>query len=129
MATFDFRPYELVRMTLKQRIEEAKVSGASDAELGAIARGEMKEADAVRYGSAAYINMLELLRHFVDEVEGLEGFLFVVLGTPRFFDEKPKMSLRERRFFDYNALQTRIGMEVHDTVRQNPSGALVHVRR
>ena len=133
LVVLDFRPYERVQISHAQRVQmqyaallEAIDRGADAGELKAITDSQGEESDGVRYGHAAYIQALELLRHFIDDIEHLEGFMLVVLGSPSYFAAS-RLSEKERRFWDYDALRTRIGLEVHDATRQNPSAGLVHL--
>jgi hypothetical protein len=68
------------------------------------------------------MQMLNMLRRFIDEVDWFERLLLVVLTTPRFYDDTSR-----RNYFNYDALQTRIGLEVHDARRPNPCANLVHL--
>ncbi len=133
---FDFRPYETVQRTKREitSLREAHLHqmalegrGASADELNAMFSDEPTGRAGVSYGNMAYIQALEQLRHFIDEIEGMESFLLIVLGSPKFFDGRRDGPSSQRRFTDYDALQTRIGLEVHDSQRQNPSATLVYV--
>ena len=66
--------------------------------------------------------MLTLIRRFIDEVDWFERFLLVIQTSPKFYD-----ALSRRNYFNYDALQTRIGLEVHDLEKPNPTAALVHL--
>lgn len=132
VVVYDFRAYERIKRSRSQllaeqndRMREAIMSGTSEERLKQLA-GSLEEAEGPFYSQAAYMKSLELLRHLIDGVEQLPGLALVVLATPRFFADGAAYG-RERRFTDYNALQTRIGLEVHDAERQNPSAALVHL--
>ncbi len=137
VVVFDFRPYEKVRVSRIQRalmdameLEDAIRRGASSDELNEILDSRNREDPSeTYYAPAAYLQALEMLRHFIDEIERLEGFLLVVLGSPSYFQMARSPDSKERRFWDYDALQTRIGLEVHDAERQNPSAGLVHFGR
>lgn len=133
---FDFRAYERVKRSARdlqnernQQLKHLVDLGKSvtSAELSEImSQGEISETE-VYYGPGAYVQALEMLRHMVDDIDKLSNFLFVVLGSPAFFDDRPANGIPARRFTDYNALQTRIGLEVQDCHRQNPSASLVHL--
>ena len=81
-----------------------------------------KDEPEVTYSDAAYMQMLTLIRHFIDEIDWFEHFLLVVLTSPAFYDP-----LSKRNYNNYDALQTRIGLEVHDARKANPAAALVHL--
>jgi len=128
----DFRPYEHKPKTRKQmrdaaqkRLAVAITNRASHEELSAIlAEGEAEL--PLSYTQAAYDQMLQLLRRFIDEIDWFERFCLVVLTSEQFC-QKEKSPDQERHFSDYNALQTRIGLEVHDANHANPAAALVHL--
>ena len=128
VVTLDFRPYEHKKVPATQRlteqlkrIDDALARGATAQELAAL-RAEVGQEPTVTYSDAAYMQMLALLRRFIDEIDGFERFLLVVLTRPAFYDTASR-----RNYNDYDALQTRIGLEVRDTRRANPAAALVHV--
>ena len=128
VIVLNFQPYEFVKKSIAQRrvltldkLREAIGRGASQEELGAI----MAEGDAeppINYSPIAYNQMLQLLRRFIDEIEGFDRFCLVVLTSPEYYDRSS-----ERNYYNYDALQTRIGLEVHDAKRANPIAALVHL--
>ena len=128
VVVLDFRPYEHKRKTIaprrketELRLKEAILRRAAHEELEAI--GEEGEAEPpVSYSNAAYQQMLQTLRRFIDETDWFERFCLVVLTSPGFYDGAPN-----RSYFDYDALQTRIGLEVHDATRANPVASLVHL--
>ena len=66
--------------------------------------------------------MLDLLRHFIDDVEAFPGMALIVLTTDAFYDESSP-----RSFYQYNALQTRIAQEVRDSKHPNPIAMLSHI--
>jgi hypothetical protein len=66
--------------------------------------------------------MLSMLRRFIDEIDWFDRFLLVVLTTPEFYHRDSC-----RSYFNYDALQTRIGLEVRDARRANPAASLVHL--
>jgi hypothetical protein len=133
VVTLDFRPYEYKRIPpaakVKQQnrlMREAVERGATQEELAAIMTDAEKE-PAVSYSDAAYMQMLTLIRRFIDEVDWLEHFLLVILTSPQFYESKAFNPAIKRCYFDYDALQTRIGLEVHDAKRANPCAALAHL--
>ncbi|MGI4789547.1 MAG: BREX system ATP-binding domain-containing protein [Janthinobacterium lividum] len=128
VVSLDFRPYEHKKIPKTQReaqinrlVREALAAGASTDELAAIV-GSGDADPEITYSDAAYMQMLTLIRRFIDEVDWFERFLLVIQTTPRFYD-----SLSRRNYFNYDALQTRIGLEVHDLQKSNPAAALVHL--
>lgn len=129
VLVLDFRPYERTRMTksaraieMSRRFRDAAAREAFD-EIKIITREFDEESILVHYSSSAYIQMLELMRHFVDETERFEGFALLVMGSWSYFSG----TAPGRKYSDYNALHTRIGMEVNDRNLQNPSAPLVHL--
>lgn len=127
VVVLDFRPYERRRLPRTQQqartldaLREAIARRAPHQELEAIlAAGE--EVPIV-YSEDAYLKMLALIRAFIDEIDWFERLLFVLLTTDGYYDlDSP------RSYFDYDALQTRIGLEVHDAGHANPAAALVHL--
>ena len=128
VITLDLRPYEYKRLSKTQRQAEhnrflraAIDRGASQEELETLVTTADSEPE-VSYSDGAFIQMLTLLRRFIDEIDWFERFFLVVLTTPKFYDETSK-----RQYGLYDALQTRIGLEVHDVRRANPCAALVHL--
>jgi hypothetical protein len=71
--------------------------------------------------------MLTLLRRFIDEIDTFENFLLLVLTSPNFYKDKTLDPNIKRCYFDYDALQTRIGQEVHDARYANPAASLVYL--
>jgi hypothetical protein len=133
VVTLDFRPYEYKRLPPAAKMQqqnrlmrEAVQRGASQEELNALVAAAEDE-PAVFYSDAAYMQMLTLIRRFIDEIDWLEHFLLVILTSPRFYESKAFNPAVKRCYFDYDALQTRIGLEVHDARRANPCAALVHL--
>lgn len=133
VVTFDFRPYEhkrippVAKMNQQNRVlRDAIERGATQAEIAAIVAGFEQE-PAVTYSDAAYMQMLTLIRRFIDEIDWLEHFLLVILTSPRFYQSRAFDATVKRSYFDYDALQTRIGLEVHDARRANPCAALAHL--
>ena len=123
----DFRHYEYKKLTKAQkqsqrdrRIRDAITARVSHEELERIMVEEDYEPD-ISYTDAAYMQMLNLLRRFIDEIDWFERMQLIVLTTPQFYD----MASR-RNYHNYDALQTRIGQEVHDALRTNSSASLVH---
>lgn len=134
IVVFDFRPYERVPISKAKRLQlqyeavhEAIGRGAAIEELKDLTSEFDSTIGSVQYSPAAYIQALELLRHFIDGIERMAGLSLVVFGTPDFFDNRPDKFGTSRRYRDYDALQTRIGLEVSDVEKQNPSAALVHL--
>ena len=132
VVVLDFRPYENVRMTVAQRrkVTEAKLKDAiasrvSHAELDRIV-AEGDELPPTSYSQTAYLQMLQLLRRFIDDIDLFEGFCLIVLTSQKFCQTE-RSSHKERHYTDYDALQTRIGLEVHDIRRANPVASLVHL--
>jgi hypothetical protein len=128
MATLDFRPYEHKKVARTKRqaetlrtLEQAIAAGASREQLEAILAEGAAEPD-ITYSDLAFVQMLAQLRRFIDEIDWFERFMLVVLTTPKFYDETSP-----RNYWAYDALQSRIGQEVHDVQRANPTAALVHL--
>ena len=128
VVTLDFRPYEHKKIPKTQqlteqlqRLDEAIARGASAQEL-ALLRSAVGPEPAVTYSDPAYMQMLALLRRFIDEIDGFERFLLVVLTRPTFYEDTSR-----RKYTDDDALQTRIGLEVRDARYANPAAALVHL--
>jgi hypothetical protein len=134
VVVLDFRPYEIVRAAQTQinaeavrAIHEATERGASPDEIRRIVE-EAQQRPPVLYSPQAYMRMLALLRRFIDSTAILERTLLVVFTSPDYYPSGSSGSgARRRTYFDYNALQTRIGQEVHDARRTNPYAALVHL--
>lgn len=135
VVTLDFRPYEYKRVAKGKRQEEqlrllrdAIARGATSDELARIAaEGAAPEPEAV-YSDAAYMQMLQMIRRFIDEIDWFERFLLVILTSPDFYRDKTLDPTIKRCYFDYDALQTRIGQEVHDARYANPAASLVQLR-
>jgi hypothetical protein len=134
VLTLDFRPYEYKKVAQGrrqaewiQRVEEAVAQGASAEEIRALTQVQTNVEPDACYTDSAYMQMLTLLRRFIDEIDTFENFLLVVLTSPNFYKDKTLYPNIKRCFFDYDALQTRIGQEVHDAHHANPSAALVHL--
>ncbi|MEP6755830.1 MAG: hypothetical protein ABJA67_10040 [Chthonomonadales bacterium] len=129
VVTLDLRPYQRKRETEAQRLrrinELAQVALGSENSPEEARRilSTSVELNSIYYSQLAYVEMLQLLRRFIDEIESFHGLLLIVLTTPDFYDQHSP-----RNFFNYDALQTRIGQEVHDVDRANPSAALVHLQ-
>ena len=133
IVTLDFTPYEhkrippVAKMNQQNRlVREAAERGASSDELKAII-ADFDQEPAISYSDAAYMQMLTLIRRFIDEIDWLEHFLLVILTSPRFYQSRAFDPSVKRSYFDYDALQTRIGLEVHDARRANPCAALAHL--
>jgi len=128
IVTLDFRPYEHKKVPRGRRqantlqaLEQALAAGASKERLEALLAEGAAE-PAISYSNLAYMQMLAQLRRFIDEIDWFERFMLVVLTTPGFYDDASA-----RNYWDYDALQSRIGLEVHDVQRANPAAALVHL--
>jgi hypothetical protein len=133
VVTLDFRPYEYKRIAKGrrqeeqlQRVRDAITRGASPDELARIVADEAAAEPDVFYSDSAYMQMLTILRRFIDEIDWFERFLLVVLTSPNFYKDKTLDPAVKRCYFDYDALQTRIGQEVHDARYANPAASLVH---
>lgn len=128
VVTLDFRPYEHKKVSksrreaeFNRRMKDAITEGASQETLAAlVAEGDREP--AISFSDAAYMQMLTLIRRFIDEIDWFERFLLIIQTTPQFYD-----SLSRRNYYNYDALQTRIGLEVHDLQKPNPAAALVHL--
>lgn len=133
---FDFRPYERVKLTKKEidgqmrlALEDsyAEHRGLSPERVAQLVN-VADEPDSNYYTKAAYMQTIELLRHLIDDIERFRSTLIVVLTNREYYDDKPEGASKLRRYSDYGALQTRIGLEVRDARRQNPSASLVHLQ-
>lgn len=128
IVVLDFRPYERKKTRASERralseyqLREAIERGASKEELLAMLPDEYAE-PVMTYSEKAYMQMLSLIRRFIDEIDRFTHFMLVILTTPGYYDmDSP------RHYFDYDALQTRIGLEMHDAHRANPTASLVHL--
>jgi len=127
VVTLDFRPYEDKKLTAAQlrdqrmqRLSDGIAAGLGQAELSALLNAA--DAPGLHYTDLAYQNMLALLRRFIDEIDSFERFLLVVLTGRSFYDLGSP-----RNYHNYDALQTRIGLEVRGANQANPSAALVHL--
>lgn len=134
VVTFDFRPYEYKKVSKGKRqqenlrqIQEAISRGASTEELNQINMELSRAEPEVFYSDAAYMQMLTLIRRFIDEIDWFERFLMVILTTPNFYKDKNIDPDVKRCYYDYDALQTRIGQEVHDAKNANPAASLVYL--
>lgn len=128
VVTLDFRPYEHKKVPRGKRqsdtlaaLQRAIAAGASKERLEALL-AEGSAEPTISYSDLAYMQMLAQLRRFVDEIHWIERFMLVVLTTPAFYDDASP-----RNYWNYDALQTRIGLEVHDAKRANPTATLVHL--
>ncbi len=101
--------------------------GASPEELAQLAEEHDRSQPDVFYSDSAYMQMLTLIRRFIDEIDRFERFLLVILTSPNFYKDKTLDPTIKRCYFDYDALQTRIGQEVHDARNANPAASLVHL--
>ncbi len=134
VVTLDMRPYEFTKVSKAKKqgetlalLREAIQRGASQEELSRLAAEETEKTPEVFYSNVAYMQMLTLIRRFIDEIDWFERFLLVILTSPRFYADKASDPTVKRSYFDYNALQTRIGQEVHDAKNANPAAALIHL--
>jgi hypothetical protein len=134
VVVLDFRPYEYKRISKNKQVaerlrayEEAIAAGKSSDELAALGSSDSRAEPEVAYSDAAYTQMLTILRRFIDEVDTLDNVMLVVLTTPNFYKDKTLDDSIKRCYFDYDALQTRIGQEVHDISHANPAASLVHL--
>jgi len=128
IITLDFRPYERIQRSAAKRKDEtleeigrAIERGASVDEIARIHAG-FGTAQGTSYTPLAYHKILQLLRRFIDEIELFERLCLIVLTSPAYYEPSS-----ERNYFNYDALQTRIGLEVHDSTRANLLAALVHL--
>jgi hypothetical protein len=128
MIVLDLRPYERKKLTAKERanrrdseLRAAVQAGRSSEELERILDTTPDE-ESVFFSDKAFLQMLDLLRHFIDDLEAFPGMALIVLTTDAFYDERSP-----RSFFQYNALQTRIAQEVRDSVHPNPVAMLSHL--
>jgi hypothetical protein len=128
VVTFDFRPYEHKRVPRTRRqadtllaLEQAIAIGASREQLEAILAEGTAE-PAIFYSDLAFMQMLAQLRRFIDEIDWFERLMLVVFTTAKFYD-----GASPRNYWAYDALQSRIGQEIHDIQRANPTAALVHL--
>ncbi|MGO8672112.1 MAG: BREX system ATP-binding domain-containing protein [Capsulimonadaceae bacterium] len=134
VLTLDFRPYEFKKLTKAQRqaeqLQQVRIAiarGATADELTAIAAEHQDSEPAICYSDPAYMQMLTMIRRFIDEVDAFERFLLVIVSSPDFYKDKSVDTSVKRCYYDYDALQTRIGQEVHDARYANPAAALVHL--
>jgi hypothetical protein len=134
VVTLDFRPYEYKRMARARRqaeqlqlVRDALARGATPEEVARLAADESHLEPDVAYSDTAYMQMLTMIRRFIDEIDRFERFLLVVLTSPGFYKDKTLDPTVKRCYFDYDALQTRIGQEVHDARYANPAASLVHL--
>lgn len=135
VVTLDFRPYEFKKISRGRRQQEqmqllrdAIARGATQEELARLAAEDVSVEQAIYYSDPAYMQMLTMIRRFLDEIDRFERFLLVILTTPGFYRDRSQDPSVQRCYFDYDALQTRIGQEVHDARYTNPAAALVHLR-
>ncbi|MEO7715973.1 MAG: BREX system ATP-binding domain-containing protein, partial [Capsulimonas sp.] len=134
VVTLDFQPYEYKKVAKARRqaeqlkrVREAIERGAGAEELEALAAESAQAEPEAVYSDAAYMQMLTIIRRFIDEIGLFDRFLLVILTTPNFYKDKTLDPQVKRSYFDYDALQTRIGQEVHDAKRANPAAALAYL--
>jgi hypothetical protein len=121
LAVLDLRPYENIKITktvLKKMLYETATSGG---DVQAVLKLQDTGTD-LYYSAYAFIQMLSLLRHFIDEVDRIERFFLVVLTSRSFYDVES-----QRGVYVYPALKERVALEVHDSGYANPAEALVHL--
>lgn len=134
VVTLDFRPYEFKKIARSkrqadqlQRVRDALARGASAEELEMLAAEESSSEPEVFYSDTAYMQMLTMIRRFIDEIDWFERLFLVILTSPNFYKDKTLDPTVKRCYFDYDALQTRIGQEVHDARNANPAASLVNL--
>lgn len=74
--------------------------------------------DGLYYSRPSFIQMLELLRRFLDDIGEYRSLLLVVCATPDFY------GVGRRNYRDYEALYGRIANEVRPVGRPNPAAVL-----
>jgi hypothetical protein len=130
LVVFDFRPYIHRRITALERnvavdrdlrAAASGGTGLTAAQLNALL-GRRDAAPGIAYADGPYYQMLASLRRFIDEIDRFPGLFMVVLTPPSYYAASER---GRRTFYDYDALQTRIGQEIADTGRANPAAALV----
>ncbi|MCX6379658.1 MAG: hypothetical protein NT023_09305 [Armatimonadetes bacterium] len=133
VVTLDFRPYEHKKIAQGRLqaerlklVQEAVERGADSEEIARLMAENSAAQPEVFYSDAAYMHALTLIRRFIDEIDWFERFLLVILTTPNFYKDKTLNPTVKRCYFDYDALQTRIGQEVHDSRYTNPAASLVN---
>jgi hypothetical protein len=78
--------------------------------------------DHIFYSKAALLDAFEVLRQFIDGIDGLDGVLIAVFPAASFLDvDNP------RGMGVYSALKTRVYDDVKDRRYPNPTGALVRL--
>jgi hypothetical protein len=134
VVTLDFRPYEFKKIAKGrrqaeqlQKVREALARGASPEELAQLAEEHDAAEPELFYSDAAYMQMLTMIRRFIDEIDRFERLFLVILTSPNFYKDKTLDPTVKRCYFDYDALQTRIGQEVHDARYANPAASLVQL--
>lgn len=134
LVVLDFRPYEVRRSTSRQsaelkvaKVREALAREESREKLKEIVGGD-EETGSLRYSNIAYMHMLQMLRRFIDEIDKLERFMLVALVSPEYVQAQ-RAPGQARHYTDYDALQTRIALEVRDAKRPNPAASLVHLEQ
>jgi len=134
VVTLDFRPYEYKKIAKGKRqaeqlqqVRNAIARDATSEELERLAADHNADEPDVFYSDAAYLQMLTMIRRFIDEIDGIERFLLIIVTSPDFYKDKSLYPAVKRSYYDYDALQTRIGQEVHDARYANPAAALAHL--
>ena len=128
LLTLDLRPYETKKLTKPERTRERErrlLEGlrAKRPHEEILAEFEAEDADPdIAFPDKPFLQMLDLLRHFLDDIETFPGFALVVLTSDRFYD-----TAQPRNYSSYNALASRISQEVRDANRANPVAILNHL--
>jgi hypothetical protein len=125
VVDLDFRAYELTRLPAaaqrsREMLRHAIAMQRPYEELELMAADPFETLAC--YTQRAFLEMMALLRRFIDEIDRFERFLLVVRTSPRFYDD-----LEPRNYGKYGALYSRIGTEVHDRNRGNPAASQVHL--
>lgn len=127
-VVLDLRPYEAKRLTKTERTRERDrrlMEGlrARRPHDEILAEFEREDAEPeIAFPDKPFLQMMDLLRHFLDDVETFPGFALVVLTSDRFYDVS-----QPRSYQTYNALNMRIAQEVRDARRANPVAILNHL--
>lgn len=128
LLTLDLRPYETKKLTKPERTRERERRlrdglRAKHPHEEILAEYEAEDPEPeTSFPEKPFLQMLDLLRHFLDDIETFPGFGLVVLTSDRFYD-----TAQSRNYTSYNALATRISQEVRDVNRANPVAILNHL--
>jgi hypothetical protein len=76
-----------------------------------------------RYTRASMLDTYEVLRQFIDGIDGLEGLLLIGAAGPGILDP----DRTARGFGSYKALRERVYDEVRDRAHPNPVGSVVRI--